>query len=82
MPQVQGGRAGQAPPMTKCAIDRRRDRMYQVNRRVRPIPVIPAGSSSSLYGTHRAAKSGARRGFLAGFGRVLAGSLGGVGELR
>ena len=36
---------------------------YQDDRRVRPSPVIPAESSSSLYGAHRGRESAARAGF-------------------
>ena len=45
MPQVQGGRAGQAPPMTKCAIEStsRSTSHRQVDRRVRPIPLYRRG---------------------------------------
>ena len=70
MPQVQGGRAGQAPPMTKCAIESTNS---QVDRRVRPIPHTGGVAFVALRAS-QCRQSGARGGFR-GFGRVLAGSL-------
>ena len=63
MPEVQGGRGREAPPMTKCAIESTSRSNYQVDRRARPIPFNTGGVAFVALRGPQGRESGVRRGF-------------------
>ena len=75
VPQVQGGRAGQAPPMTKCAIESTSRSNRRIARSIGGSGLSPhtGGVAFVARRASQCRQSGARGGFR-GFGRVLASS--------